>query len=150
MKRINALISLSSKRLSCMHLMSMRGWHLLTRTSKKSEMEWINWHNRKHTGKTKALAQTTLFPLSGANGATWLQSTGDISVPGIAINALDTNGAGDIFSGAVLVGLARGWERERTLSFANAVAASSCQHFGNCTLPTQGEAVQLAVTGTKE
>lgn len=86
----------------------------------------------------------------GNHGAQWLSSTDNLPVPGIPVEAIDTNGAGDIFSGAVLFGLANDWPVQRTLQFANAVAAYSCQHYGNSTLPTLDEAKRLAATTRTE
>jgi sugar/nucleoside kinase (ribokinase family) len=42
------------------------------------------------------------------------------------IQAVDTTGAGDSFRGAVAYGLFRGWDDERTVRFASAVAACVC------------------------
>jgi sugar/nucleoside kinase (ribokinase family) len=39
------------------------------------------------------------------------------------VSALDTTGAGDSFNAGVIVGLVRGWDIQRTLRFANALAA---------------------------
>lgn len=45
---------------------------------------------------------------------------------GYRVNAMDTTGAGDIFHGAFLYGLLRGWAPERTLDFSCAAAALNC------------------------
>lgn len=45
---------------------------------------------------------------------------------GYRVNAIDTTGAGDIFHGAFLYGLLRGWTPERTLDFSCAAAALNC------------------------
>ncbi len=84
----------------------------------------------------------------GADGSTWLMPDGDITVGGIEVAAVDTNGAGDVFSGAILWGLASGWPYDRILRFGNAVAAFSCQDFGNSTLPSAAEAHALANLAT--
>jgi sulfofructose kinase len=49
---------------------------------------------------------------------------------GFTVNAIDTTGAGDIFHGAFLCGLARGWEIEDTLEFSCAGAALNCMASG--------------------
>lgn len=67
----------------------------------------------------------------GANGARWLSARGAVEVAGVQVKAVDTNGAGDVFCGAMLVGLSSGWSRDKTLTFANAQAARSCEHYGN-------------------
>jgi sugar/nucleoside kinase (ribokinase family) len=47
--------------------------------------------------------------------------------PGFRVKALDTTGAGDIFHGAFLDGLVRGWQAEEILEFSCAAAALNCQ-----------------------
>ncbi|MGA3294455.1 MAG: PfkB family carbohydrate kinase [Candidatus Acidiferrales bacterium] len=49
---------------------------------------------------------------------------------GFRVNAVDTTGAGDIFHGAFLYGLVRGWQVEETLEFSCAAAALNCEGMG--------------------
>jgi len=53
-----------------------------------------------------------------------------ITVPGFAVSAVDTTGAGDVFRGGFIHGVLSGWPLERTLRFANAAAAISCTRLG--------------------
>jgi sugar/nucleoside kinase (ribokinase family) len=53
-----------------------------------------------------------------------------VRIPGFKVEAVDTNGAGDVFHGACAVGELRGWSFEWTLTFANAVAAMKCRTLG--------------------
>jgi sulfofructose kinase len=46
---------------------------------------------------------------------------------GFRVKAIDTTGAGDVFHGAFLYGLVRGWQMEETLEFSCAAAAMNCQ-----------------------
>ncbi|HXX20856.1 MAG TPA: PfkB family carbohydrate kinase [Candidatus Acidoferrum sp.] len=46
--------------------------------------------------------------------------------PGFLVRAVDTTGAGDIFHGAFVYGLAREWPTEKTLDFSCAAAALNC------------------------
>jgi sulfofructose kinase len=46
--------------------------------------------------------------------------------PGYKVQAIDTTGAGDIFHGAFLYGLTRGWPVQETLEFSCAAAALNC------------------------
>lgn len=63
-----------------------------------------------------------------------------IEVPGFAVEAVDTNGAGDVFHGACAVGELRGWPFEWTLTFAAAVAAMKCRALGGrAGIPTMAE-----------
>ncbi|MGD0955614.1 MAG: PfkB family carbohydrate kinase [Candidatus Acidiferrales bacterium] len=50
--------------------------------------------------------------------------------PGFRLKALDTTGAGDVFHGAFLYGLVRGWQVEEILEFSCAAAALNCQALG--------------------
>jgi len=49
-----------------------------------------------------------------------------ILCPGFAVKAVDTTGAGDIFHGAFVYGLARGWGIQEILGFSCAAAAMNC------------------------
>ena len=51
--------------------------------------------------------------------------------PAFEVEVIDTTGAGDVFHGAYLVGLAKQWELERTAAFASAVSALHCTVLGN-------------------
>ena len=51
--------------------------------------------------------------------------------PAFEVEVIDTTGAGDVFHGAYLVGLAKQWELQRTAAFASAVAALHCTVLGN-------------------
>jgi sulfofructose kinase len=53
-----------------------------------------------------------------------------LRIPGFPIKAVDTNGAGDVFHGACVIGELRGWSCEWTLTFASAVAAMKCRFLG--------------------
>jgi len=65
------------------------------------------------------------------NGALGLDHGRLVRAPGFAVSPLiDTNGAGDVFHGACVVGELRGWSFDRTLTFANAVAAMKCRKLG--------------------
>jgi sugar/nucleoside kinase (ribokinase family) len=50
--------------------------------------------------------------------------------PGYRVKPLDTTGAGDIFHGAFLYGLLRGWAVEETVEFSCAAAALNCEAQG--------------------
>ena len=49
---------------------------------------------------------------------------------GFRVKAIDTTGAGDIFHGALLYGLVRGWRTEEILEFSCAAAALNCRASG--------------------
>ena len=82
-----------------------------------------------------ALGPQAVIRTRGAKGATLYRSNQTLHVDAIEVPTVDTNGAGDIFCGALLRGLADEWPMEQTLRFANHVAGHSCRFRGNRTLP---------------
>jgi len=77
----------------------------------------------------------------GENGA-WLFREGHpgIHQPAFPVTAVDTNGAGDTFSGAMIYATMQGWDAAKRLRFASAAAALKCTRIGNRdALPNLGE-----------
>jgi sulfofructose kinase len=66
----------------------------------------------------------------GAEGAIGLEDGRVLRAPGFAVPVVDTNGAGDVFHGACVLGELRGWPFEWTLTLASAVAAMKCRVLG--------------------
>lgn len=62
----------------------------------------------------------------GARGYLWLEDETLHAMPGYAVNAIDTLGAGDVFHGAYALALAEGREVAEAARFANAAAAIKC------------------------
>jgi sulfofructose kinase len=58
---------------------------------------------------------------------------------GLAVEAVDTTGAGDVFHGAFICGLVRGWTIDEVFIFANAVAGLKCRKPGGRSVPTLSE-----------
>ncbi|MEP3479275.1 MAG: PfkB family carbohydrate kinase [Fuerstiella sp.] len=79
----------------------------------------------------KQLNGLTVIMTQGENGATLYNQDGVFRVEGHSVKCVDSNGAGDIFSGGVLHGIAQRWPFMQTLEFANRIAAESCTRFGN-------------------
>ena len=76
----------------------------------------------------------------GAQGSWLVTREGTIHQPAFAVEAIDTNGAGDVFSGAIVYGLVQEWAHEVCLRFAAAAAALKCHGVGNrAALPTRGQ-----------
>ncbi len=50
--------------------------------------------------------------------------------PAFAVEVVDTTGAGDVFHGAYLVGLLKGWPLDKIAVFSSAVAALKCTRLG--------------------
>jgi sulfofructose kinase len=66
----------------------------------------------------------------GAEGAVCVHSGGVLRQEGFRVRAIDTTGAGDVFHGAFVVGILKGWEIPKVLEFSCAVAAMKCRRLG--------------------
>ena len=66
----------------------------------------------------------------GARGSYTLTQQERFHTPAFEVPVVDTTGAGDVFHGAYLVGLLRGWEARQIAVFASAVSALKCVHLG--------------------
>jgi sugar/nucleoside kinase (ribokinase family) len=77
----------------------------------------------------KGGAKTVVVKL-GAGGCLLADETGIAHVPGFAVPALDTTGAGDCFVGGFVAALQRGFRNRDAARFANAVGALSVQRMG--------------------
>jgi sulfofructose kinase len=85
------------------------------------------------------LAATAVITL-GRDGLVWSQAGAVRRLPAFAVDAVDSTGAGDVFHGALAVGLAEGWDWEQSLRFASAAAALSCTRRGaRPGIPTRAE-----------
>ena len=60
------------------------------------------------------------------------------------MKAVDTTGAGDVFHGAFIFGVLKGWDIERICVFSNAVAALKCRRLGGrAGIPDLAEALRF-------
>jgi sulfofructose kinase len=66
----------------------------------------------------------------GAEGAVCVHAGGVLKQEGFRVRAIDTTGAGDVFHGAFVVGILKGWEIPKVLEFSCAVAAMKCRGLG--------------------
>jgi len=67
----------------------------------------------------------------GVNGSYTSSVEDEFHTKAFKVDVVDTTGAGDVFHGAYLVGLARGWNLQKIATFASAVAAIKCTVLGN-------------------
>ena len=80
----------------------------------------------------------------GAAGSIAVGATGVVRVPGFPVEAIDTVGAGDAFSGALAASLAEGAPLEDALLVACATGAFTCTRRGAVdAMPTREEVVAL-------
>lgn len=78
----------------------------------------------------------------GGEGAVGLDGEDFFEVPAFKVEPLvDTTGAGDVFHGALDVGILNGWDFKTCMTFASAVAAMKCRRLGGrAGIPTFEEA----------
>ena len=66
----------------------------------------------------------------GSKGAMVVNGDDIITVAANKVEAVDTNGAGDMFAGAFMYGVTQGWDDEKSAKLANASAAEIVSVFG--------------------
>jgi sulfofructose kinase len=84
----------------------------------------------------------------GANGA-WFTANGSVAhEPALDVPAVDTNGAGDVWHGALAVALLEGQEPGKAVRFANAAASIKCSRLGGrSAIPTRTTAPSRKIGG---
>jgi sugar/nucleoside kinase (ribokinase family) len=81
--------------------------------------------------KLLAMGPLEITVTQGAGGAWHFCEDGGIHQPAFPVEVIDTNGAGDVFNGALIHGTLSGMNPEVKLRFATAVSAIKCQKKGN-------------------
>ncbi len=66
----------------------------------------------------------------GERGSYTVSTEEAFHMPAFAVDVVDTTGAGDVFHGAYIVGLLKGWPLRAIAQFASAVAAYKCTTLG--------------------
>jgi ribokinase len=80
----------------------------------------------------------------GERGSVLVTQEMALHIPGLPVDAIDTTGAGDIFSGAFLSEYSKGGDLENAILFANAAAALSTRRLGVIeSIPAQEDVNQL-------
>ncbi len=77
-----------------------------------------------------ALGPSIVVQTEGEEGSFTVTAGERFHTPAYRVDVVDTTGAGDVFHGAYLVGLLRGWDLRTVASFASAVAAIKCTRLG--------------------
>lgn len=87
-----------------------------------------------------ALGPTGVILKLGDQGSYYSDGERSFHAPGLAVQAVDSTAAGDVFNGALAVALAEGRSMEEALSFANKSAAISVTRPGaQASIPTRAE-----------
>jgi sulfofructose kinase len=87
-------------------------------------------HREEALRKIKAHGPACVVATLGKNGAIALTDRGLIRSRGYKVACVDSTGAGDVFHGAFIYGLAKDWDLEAVLDFSNAAAALNCTAIG--------------------
>jgi len=76
----------------------------------------------------------------GPGGCIYLAEGEMGEIPAFEVEAVDTTGAGDVFHGAFVYGIARGWGVRQVILFSSGVAALKCTKLGGRTgIPDLGQ-----------
>jgi len=109
----------------------------ITRLTKETVSE-------KAITKLKESISAKIVLTLGKNGCIVFDGNGFSKIPALTVDVIDTTGAGDVFHGAILVGLMHEWDLIQSAKFASAVAALSCTKLGGrAGIPTFGEAMDF-------
>jgi ribokinase len=76
------------------------------------------------------LGPRVVVQTEGEEGSYTLTAHERFHTPIFPVEVLDTTGAGDVFHGAYVVGLLKGWDLRKTAQFATAVSALKCTRLG--------------------
>ncbi|MCL2741388.1 MAG: PfkB family carbohydrate kinase, partial [Oscillospiraceae bacterium] len=92
-------------------------------------------------------AEVAVFTL-GAKGCIGMYEGGYFEAPTYDVEVKDTTGCGDVFHGAFVHGLIRGWDVPFIARFANAVASIKCTRLGGrAGIPDEATAMRFMETG---
>jgi len=87
-------------------------------------------------------AEQTIIVTLGAKGIVCINQDEVFRIDGISVDAVDTTGAGDCFSGAFAVAISEKMSLENALVFANTAASISVQHLGAATSMPSRDSVE--------
>jgi sulfofructose kinase len=76
------------------------------------------------------LGAEVLVVTQGSRGCSVHTGREHFHVPALAVQAVDTTGAGDAFHGAFIYAMLQGWQPRRAAAFSNAAAALNCLMLG--------------------
>lgn len=84
----------------------------------------------------------------GEKGCMGLSAEGYFELPAYHVDVVDTVGAGDVYHGAFVAGLLKGWSAEKTAQFSSAVSAIKCTRIGGrAAIPDLDTVLKFMETG---
>jgi len=106
--------------------------------------------SEKAINKLKKSISANIVLTLGKDGCIVSDEQGFSKIPAFKVDVIDTTGAGDVFHGAILVGLMHQWDLIQSAKFASAVAALSCTKLGGrAGIPTFGVVMDF-LNGSEE
>jgi len=78
----------------------------------------------------RAMGPEVVVETAGGCGSYTAAPGEEFHTPAFDVEVVDTTGAGDVFHGAYIVGLLRGWPAQAIATFASAAAAIACTRLG--------------------
>jgi len=98
-----------------------------------NEGEALAWANTDDINRAlpeiKKVAKTFVVTL-GSRGAIVYDGANQVSIDSVKVQAIDTNGAGDMFAGAFLYGITHGYDYTMAAKLASHAASKIVCHFG--------------------
>jgi fructokinase len=113
--------------------LNLASWLKLSQSEYDQLPELIDWDETEPDLATALWVQFSINLVCitrGAAGCELISEGGDVDDPGVSTNAVDTVGAGDAFTAALLVMLLERQPPSRAVRFANHYATRVCEHQG--------------------
>ena len=93
--------------------------------------------------ETLKLGPRVIVQTEGEQGSDTFTAAEHFHTPAFEVDCHDSTGAGDVFHGAYLTGLLRGWDLRRIATFSSAAAGLKCRQLGRAGYPTFAEVEQF-------
>jgi sugar/nucleoside kinase (ribokinase family) len=110
-------------------------------------LEWAEADNLADAAEVIKQVASSFVITRGADGVIAFDGETTVEVPAHKVDAVNTNGAGDMFAGAFLYGLARGENYERAAQFAVRAAGEVVKYFGPRLKPEEYRALRHSFFG---
>ena len=92
----------------------------------------------------RSLGPDIVVQTEGVEGSYTCTESDEFHTPAFKVNVIDTTGAGDVFHGAFMVGMLKGWDIRSILRFSTAVAGIKCtQISGRTGIPSFEQTIQF-------
>lgn len=109
-------------------------------------MAWTKTETAEEAAEKLKISAKTFAITLGKKGAMVFDGTSMQTVPGEAVSAIDTNGAGDMFAGAFLYAITNGQSFADAAKLANHAAAKVVSQYGPRLKPEQHSAIKQSLS----